>query len=388
MIKRLYALIILLLFINGCTAQKKIDNNIILEFATWGSASEIRIVKQIISDYEKENPNIKIKLIHTPQNYFKKLHLQFASHTEPDIILINNQNISRYSNYLQTIEKSNYSETFLSGAINALSINDSLKAIPRDISNLVIYYNKTLLTQNNIQIPTKSWTIKDFLDISQKLKEKGIFSLPLEDDLFYAYPFIMSFGENAEYITPDNMYSYKGINFFKDLSHKYHYAPMDYEIGNATGAEFFLGGKCAFYLSGRWMTPKIHEIAKFEWDILPFPSGENDSKVPCDATGWGISKNTKHLKDAVKFANYLSSASSIEKMSATGLIVPARKDIIYTKAFLTQPPDNVNLFIDVANASTPIIYPKNYNIIKDKINNRLKNYRQDKIGQKLTVYSE
>lgn len=364
-------LAVLPLLLCACISIKQQDQ-VSINFSTWGSASEIKIVKELIKEYEIKNPNIKINLQHTPQNYFQKLHLQFASKTEPDVILINNQNINKYGIYLSDIDKNKYKTDFYPNTLSSLSVNGKLKAVPRDISTLVVYYNKTLLKENGIAPPEDNWTICNFLNISNILKGKNIFAVPLEDDLFYLYPFILSFGENAENITLNNLYKYESVKFYKDLSQKYHYAPMNYEIGQATGAEFFLNGKCAFYLSGRWMTPKIREKAQFEWDILPFPAGKNGSNVPCDTTGWGITKNTKHPKEALNFVNYLASEYSLEKMSKTGLIVPARKNINLYSDFLTSAPDNAKIFLNLAQSSTVLKYPTNYNITKNKINMRLR----------------
>ena len=38
-------------------------------------------------------------------NYFQKLHLLFASNMEPDVVLINNQNIPVYSKFLTNLEE-------------------------------------------------------------------------------------------------------------------------------------------------------------------------------------------------------------------------------------------------------------------------------------------
>ena len=68
----------------------KTDNKTHIEFATWGSESEIKILKPMLEEFERENPEIKVDLMHIPQNYFQKIHLLFASNTAPDVIFINN----------------------------------------------------------------------------------------------------------------------------------------------------------------------------------------------------------------------------------------------------------------------------------------------------------
>ena len=88
--KKFLLILICLIFITtGC--KQKQDNT--LKFASWGSKTEVQILKSLISDFEKENPDIKVEFMHIPQNYFQKLHLMFASNLAPDVIFINNLNI-------------------------------------------------------------------------------------------------------------------------------------------------------------------------------------------------------------------------------------------------------------------------------------------------------
>ena len=59
------------LFCCGIFCAKKSDK-IVIQFASWGSESEISILKPILENFEKENPDIKVDFMHIPQNYFQK----------------------------------------------------------------------------------------------------------------------------------------------------------------------------------------------------------------------------------------------------------------------------------------------------------------------------
>ncbi len=374
MIKKYLLLLIIPIIMSGCSIINKTSNpnEIELSFSSWGTQTEINIIKNIIREYENENPNIKINLIHIPENYYKKLHLLIASHNAPDIVLINNQNIEKYGDYLLPINKSDYEKKYFKNAISVLSKNNELKAVPRDISMLVIYINKTMLKRYGIQMPKDSWSIDDLKEISKKLKYNNKYSILLENDIYYLYPFILSIdGENI----PSDINELKdtqGWELYTDFQTKYHYSPEAYEIGKSTGAEFFINEKIAFYLSGKWMEPKIKELAKFEWDIQNFPHGENGSKVPIDATGWGISNTSKHPQEALNFIKYLSNNKNIKKLSKCGLIIPANKEI--ANEILLSPNDkNTKLYYKLSEEGITIKYPSNYNQIRDIINKELSN---------------
>ena len=356
MIKKLFLGLFLLFSLSGCSMNSGKQTELV--FSTWGSASELATVKTIIRDFELENPDIKIKLQHIPQNYFKKLHLQLASSSEPDVMLINNQVIPTYSEYLLSLNTVK-TQDFYKNAIKALSYDNELKAIPRDVSTLMIYYNKELVS------PQTGWSLEDLLKDGARLKAEKKFAIVLEPDLFYLYPFLMSFGEAPQTNTTENLFEQKGTKFFKSLSSDYHYAPLQYELGMAMPLEFFLKSKSAYYLSGRWMYPKISEMAKFSFGTIEFPNGSIGNTVPCDASGWAVSNRSLHKEEALRFINYLASKKSLEKMSKNGLIIPAR-------ASVAKSVENGNIFLKLAENSKVIEYPKQYDKYRDEINQLLK----------------
>lgn len=93
--KVLIIIFALMFFCCGCTTK---DERTVVQFSSWGSKSEIDILKPMLEDFERENPDIKIDFMHIPQNYFQKLHLLFASNTAPDVIFINNLYLPLYAN--------------------------------------------------------------------------------------------------------------------------------------------------------------------------------------------------------------------------------------------------------------------------------------------------
>ena len=72
------------------SACAKKDNRSVVQFASWGSQSEVEILKPILAEFEKKNPDLKVDFVHIPQNYFQKIHLLFASNLAPDVPFINN----------------------------------------------------------------------------------------------------------------------------------------------------------------------------------------------------------------------------------------------------------------------------------------------------------
>lgn len=363
----------------GCTPK---DHRTVIQYSSWGSKSEIDILKPLLAEYEKENPDIKIDFMHIPQNYFQKLHLLFASNTAPDVIFINNLNMPVYANagLLEDLTDSGLiDENFYIKPVKSLTYNGKIYAVPRDVSNLVIYYNKNLFDEKNLSYPDENTTFDDFLNITQKLtdKSKGVFGISFEEEPLFILPYLMSEGggilsDDGKFDIIDSNESQKGINFYADLRNKYHAAPTKSESASATMAQMFLQGKLAMHLSGRWLVPKYRQTAEFDWDIAPFPKGTQGSIVPLDASGWAISSSSKHKTEAIKLIKFLSSKESIEKLSESGLIVPARKDAANSKYFLDgKKPHSAKIFTEIIETSKPTPVSVNYIETLDKLRERL-----------------
>ena len=373
-LKKICTLIFFTIFLCGCTPK---DSRTIVQFSSWGSKSEIDILKPILKDFETENPDIKIDFMHIPQNYFQKLHLLFASNTAPDVVFINNLYLPVYANAgkLEDLTETGLiDENFYKKSVEALSYKNKIYAVPRDISNLVIFYNKDLFDKKGLPYPDENTTFQDFLNLAQKLtdKEKGIFGISFEEEPLFYLPYLMSEGggilsDDGDENILDTDASRRGIKFYADLRKKYNAAPKQNESASATMAQMFLQGKIAMHLSGRWLVPKYRETAEFDWDIAPFPKGSAGSIVPLDASGWAISADSKHKEESKRLIKYLSSKESLEKFSKSGLIVPAKIDAANSEYFLdNQKPQNAKIFLDVIETSKPTPVNINYNEVLDK----------------------
>lgn len=348
-----------------------------IQFASWGSESEIKILKPLLNKFEQENPDIKIDFLHIPQNYFQKIHLLFASNTSPDVIFINNQYLPVYANagVLEDLsdKDSHFAyDKFYPESLRALSWSGKLYAIPRDVSTLLIFYNKDIFDRYNVPYPKKNWTMKDFLITAQKLTHRpDVFGISFEEEPLFYLPYLTVNGGGFESGVFEKPESRSSLKFYADLRNKYHAAPLKEESASATMAQMFLQEKLGMHLSGRWLVPKYREEAKFDWDVVEFPAGNNGSVVPLDASGWAISKSSRHKKEALMLIKYLSSEACSKEFTKSGLIVPARIDTANSKVFLDgQKPENAIAFLNIIKNAKPTPVSVDYREILDSVKSK------------------
>lgn len=356
-------------------ASSFIDTRTAIKFASWGSKTEVDIIKPIIEEFEKENPTIRVEFMHIPQNYFQKIHLLFASKTPPDVLFINNLYLPIYADagVLEPIGEWAEWDAYDDNTIRALSWKGKLYAVPRDVSNFVVFYNKDLFDKAGLEYPTEDWTLEEFLLVAQILTKNGVFGVSFEEEPLFFLPYLMSEGggivsDDLSNIIIENEKSKKGLEFYSNLRKKYHVAPLADESASATMAQLFLQEKIAMHITGRWLVPKYRAEAKFKWDIISFPKGDAGSVVPLDASGWAVADKSKHKEEAYTFINFISNKKNIEKLTESGLIVPARRDVQTSKYFLDgKSPQNAQIFIDIINTSKPTPVSINYREILDNL---------------------
>ncbi len=358
--------LISLFFLSGCVQK---PDKTTIKFMSWGSKSEAAIIKPLLDEFEKQNPDIKIEFMHTPQNYFQKLHLLSASGLTPDLVFVNNIYGPLYAenNIFKNLKDTfNEQERFHNKALRALTYKGKLYAIPRDVSNLVVYYNKDVFDKYNVPYPREDWTFDDFLLACRNLTTDEHWGVSFREEPLFWLPYLWSNG--GGFISPDlknieigQPESIEAIQFYSDLRNKHHFAPTKSEAGSATMAQLFMQGRLAMHLSGRWFLPIYKKEIKFNWGIAKFPAGKAGSIVGCDSSGWAISSSTKHPDEAWKLVEFLSSKNSIKKFTQSGLITPARIDV----------DDPERIFTEVIEHSIPTPVTENYQRLVDILENAL-----------------
>lgn len=339
----------------GCKTQA--DSRTELRFACWGSAEELATFKSLVQAFEASHPNIRITLLHSPENYFQKLHILMASDLTPDVMMINSLSLPVYSQHglLMPLDKQLSPQhglgldraVFYDGALKALSRQNTLYAIPRDVSNLVVYVNLDRLKAAGLSAPSPDWTMADLQQMAQRLTidanrdghpEQFGLSFFAKPPLYWL-PFVWSqggqlFDSGMTQLELQNPQAVEAIQAYADLRNKAHVAPQRMDVGNATMSQLFIQGQVVMMVNGRWMVPVLREQAKFDWDVVPFPNGKKGSVVGIDASGYAIAANTAHPKESMAWVAFLSSAQAQGQWTQSGLIIPARRDVAESAVFL------------------------------------------------------
>jgi len=317
----------------ACSAPQS-TQRVTIKFSTWGSAQELTVVKKLLGQFEQQHPTIHVELLHIPENYFQKLHILIAGDLAPDVMFVNSLSFPVYAenHILEPLDIN--STPFFPAALQAFQWHGHLYAVPRDVSDLVVFYNKTMFKKAGISYPKPDWTMADLLNISHQLTQPGQFGFSFySKPPFLWLPFVWSsggdiFDADFKRFTLTMPEAMKAIQFYADLRNRWHVAPTRMDVGNTTMSQLFLQQKLAMMIGGRWNVPILREQAPFQWDVVPFPAGKAGSVVSIDASGYAMSHTSPHKAESWALISFLSSRDAQRQLAQSGLIIPARKDAV------------------------------------------------------------
>lgn len=382
---------------SGCHSKENHSDKTVLRFSTWGSAEELKVLNRLVEQFEVANPQIDVQVLHVPDQYFQKLHILIAADMAPDVMFTNSLYVPVYSAYGVFADLTPYvtqakglikADDFYPQALTACtgrvqsSRKSILAAIPRDISNLVVFYNRNLFDKAHQPFPQPNWTWDEFLKTSHALTvdqdkdghpEQFAIGFNRTPPLFWL-PYVWSAGGdlfNPDLTKPlfEEASVIKGLQFYADWRNRYHIAPTQKEAGQATMSQLFLQEKTAMMVSGRWSVPVFRKQAQFDWDVVPLPQGPAGSRTGIDASGFAMSSKTPNPKAAWQLISFLSSQKASQAYAESGLIVPARLDVALSDTFLNpaEKPAHSRVFLDVIAKGVPTHTPPRWNEISEML---------------------
>jgi len=353
--QKIFLALILLIFINGCGKKERKEAIPTIRVAFWGTPEEVEIIESIMGPWQKEHPEIKVELEHTPfAGYVNKILTRIAGGAPPDVICIEANlfvNLWTKGIFLDLtpfLEKEkNFSiKDFFPEVVNRFTVNGKIYAIPRDTAPYAcVYYNKKVFDEKKVPYPTDDWTWQDLLEKAQALTEYDEQGKAIRYG-FYGWAwqnFVYSNGgalvDNVEKPTRcllDRPESIEGLEFYVDLIHKYKVSPAPNALINlGMGVQMmFMTGRLAMFSSGIWETPILRKAKDLDWDVVMFPKGPKGIRgFGTGGSGYGILKTTKYPKEAWEVVKALTDERAQTILADSGLAQPANRKIAESEHF-------------------------------------------------------
>lgn len=328
----------------GCGNGSGSDNTINLEVFSNKSENK-NILQNMINQFEKKNPNIKITLTDPPKAG-TVLKTRLTKNDMPDILSIGGD--STYSdlvkaNALEDLSNESFSKEVQKPYIDMLnqlvsSKDTKLYGVPYATNADGVIYNKDIFNKLNLQIP-KTWD--EFMNVVKKLEASG--QLPFYFTLKDSWTGMCFWNILASDLQPNNFVQNRKANkttfaathgeiVDKMLELTKHgekgILGVSYDDGNAAFAQ----GKAAMYLQGNWA---INEIKKSNSNIhlgmFPLPASNDTSKnkiISGIDVLFAVSNKSKHVSEAKKFINFMLEKENAQKYIKDQFAFSAIKDVV------------------------------------------------------------
>lgn len=365
----LVMLLVVSVSLGACGKKESKDGKVEVSYAIWDKDQEV-VYQKIIEEFEKENPEIKIKLEVTPwDQYWTKLETAVTGGNAPDVFWMNTPNAQNYidSGILAELENPQYDEAkFAEQYIKTFSKDNKLYGIPKDFDTQALYYNKAIFDEAGIEYPDESWDWAKWKEVAKKLtnEEEGIYGMlaPVFWQGGY-YEMIYEnggspFSEDGKKSLFDQKEVIEALEFYHSFMEEGTAPPIEVQA-SGSNYELMLSGKMAMTVGGSYGVPTYFtdEYGLENIDIAPIPKGKTRA-VTSNSVAHVMYSRTKNPKEAQKWIEFLSSEKGMTIAGDSGLVLPvyAGSETGWVNA---HPDKNLQVFVDAKEYAVPLPNFKN-----------------------------
>lgn len=338
------------------------EGKVIISVYHRSETQEIVWMKSLKEEFEKENPNIEVRLIAGPGGgdspYFEKLALLWAGGTPPDVFYGSTDKISMIFNgwvrdLTPFIERDLHElqrDDFLPGTWELWKRSGKQMGIPITIQAQGIFYNKQLFDEAGLEYPpidwdSPKWDWNEMVTCARKLTKLAsdgrIVQMGLSGNLFgIDTTWVFGgdwFSEEAyktgipsrvQLATPENIRAYQAV---VDLYLKHKVCPgpaSQWAIEGVIPWNAFMKGKLGMEWVGWWKVRNyVSEASGLNWGIAPYPKvASRKNTIFCDP--WFISTATKHPNEAWEFVKFATSKKGLKSFAEIVAFPPSRRSAI------------------------------------------------------------
>jgi len=321
-----------------------------------------KALKEAFVIFEKENPNIKIKL--DPISYGEK-ETKYTTEIEagvgPDVFHLHAYSIKSFmeKGYLYDMtsfvkaEGPGFTDTWYAQTIELMKKEGRYFAIPGDFMSMVLYYNKNLYREAGLDPakPPKTWD--EFLEYAKKLTRDrdgdgkidtwGFGTIGAISPGFELRFTPILFSHDGSYLSEDNKCSalntpeaIEAMKFFNDMVTVHKVIPPGVTAQDpGTVRTQMANEQIAMLLGSGWTPPIVDKnnpdlkaLEVLEAAPVPVKAGIRPKfTTTAWLSAWMISPNTKHPEEAWEVVKFVTSKRMEEKWFKDARVLSSRKDV-------------------------------------------------------------
>ncbi|MCM2534358.1 sugar ABC transporter substrate-binding protein [Neobacillus pocheonensis] len=299
---------------NSANGSSQSDKKVTVTMGFWGAAEDLKIYTKAANEISKEYPNITLKVKQYPSSdqFWNNLPGEIAAGVAPDFIKISNEGAYEYINkglFTPLDDKLLASvkvdmKSFNPNGVKIWNVDGKQYGLPFNQMPAMFFINTDMWKKAGLGDYPKTWD--EVTAAAKKLKTNDVYGICLNIQPLHITNVIKSYGGNWGYgktiNSPENIH---GLQKFLDM-YKDGLAVTPKSLGYGWDGEVFANGKAAMTTGGNWYKGYLKDAnPNLKYAVVPIPKGTvNASTMISD--GYVVLKDTKHKKEALQAAYYLS----------------------------------------------------------------------------------
>lgn len=336
--KLISALIILIIILCAvyCAPKKDTNTNEVIVW-TLQMSDFSEYMNGVISEFEAQNPDIKIKWIDVPFSEGEKRTLaSVLSDNPPDLINLN-PDFSAALAQKGALAEINTAETsqFNEGILNSLKYNRKLYSIPWYATSAVTIYNKKLMKKAGLEVPLTYEAARAAAPLIREKTGAYIF-LPNITENDTMLKILNKYGVNSPETIADKD-SVQVFNYFKDLYAKDLIPKESITQTHREALEKYMSENIVLFQAGANFLNMIKENAPLTYkntDVAPQMTGklgQNDFSL----MNFIIPLKAKHKEEALKFALFLTNEENQLQLAKLTNVIAVNRNALKNEFYTT-----------------------------------------------------
>lgn len=319
----IFAVMIFLFLMAGCTDESHPDGMLQIKF--WAMGREGEIVPELLKEFERENPDVRVLVQQVPWTAaHEKLLTAFVGETLPDVAQLGNTWIAEFAALDALAEMDGLvgassiieEQDYFPGIWSTNRIGDVLYGLPWYVDTRLLFFRQDILKAAGIGRPPRDW--KEWMRAATAVKQfvgTNNFALfvPVND---FEMQLSLALQQGVPLLREGERYgnfSHPGVvtalEFYLDFFRK-GLAPASSESAISNVWDEFSRGYFTFYLTGPWnigeFRRRLPSELQNDWmtAILPGPSGPGASMA--GGSSLVVFEQSKQKDAAFRLVEFLS----------------------------------------------------------------------------------
>ncbi|HET7559915.1 MAG TPA: sugar ABC transporter substrate-binding protein [Limnochordia bacterium] len=318
----------------GLAAASAAAAPVTIQFAILDDIAAGATFQQLIDEFQKTHPDIKVQLLQQYADHFDKLAVQAAGGTVPDLFAgygptppqaLNQGLLLDLSPFIKRDNLQSLVADFVPSTLAMMTKAGHIYAFPKYSATGAMYYNTEMFADAGLEKPATDWNWSDFAAYAKKLtltdgaavKQYGY---NLNNDWIWVYPWFVSGGtdfSNPNVVPLDTPAAINTGTYLQDL---YKQDALEWRFGR------FPEREAAMASSGSWEL-KAWIQKKLPVDVAPMPTGPAGKAAQTNNDIIGISATTKHPEQAWTFLSWFYSKPVQQEYMKLFALQPARMSL-------------------------------------------------------------